>query len=167
MQEGLVGFENSSIDTAKTLWMGEVDQPYMDEDFIAGLFAGIGSPFTVMVIRDKNSGLPAGYCFITFSSHEVAERILHAYNGLQIANTNKRFHLNWARYVKIKQQGTLSSGNYEQYVAKTGTGQTVEITAAKKDMFMKKLDVVDLNLEFAAFHCDQHIELVRAEYLFI
>jgi RNA recognition motif-containing protein len=167
MQEGLIGFENSSIDTAKTLWMGEVDQPYMDEAFIASLFSGIGSAVSVKVIRDKNSGLPGGYCFITFASHEVADRVLHAYNGLQVANTHKRFNLNWARYVKLKQQGAVLPGNFEQYVRKVANGQVVEITAAKKDPLMRKLDVVELNLEYAAFHCEQNTELLRNEFLFL
>ena len=167
MQEGLIGLENSSIDTARTLWMGEVDQPYMDEEFISLLFAGIGSTVTVKVVRDRNTGLPGGYCFISFTSHEIAERVLHAYNGLQIANTNKQFHLTWARYVKLKQQTGPVSGNYEQYVSRGGSGQLVEITTTKKDIFMRKLDAVELNLEYASFHCDQFLELTKPEYLFI
>lgn len=167
MQEGLIGLENSSLDTARTLWMGEVDQPYMDEEFIASLFSGIEASVNVRVIRDKNTGLPGGYCFISFPSHEVAERILHAYNGLQIANTNKRFHLNWARYVKIKQPIPANSYNVEQYVSKGGSGQLVEITTKKKDIFMRKLDVIELNLEYSAFHCDQYLELTPAKFLFI
>ena len=167
MQENYIGLENSSIDTARTLWMGEIDQPYMDEDFISSLFSGIDSPISVKVIRDRNTGLPAGYCFLTFSTHEVAERILHAYNGLQIANTNKRFHLNWARYVITKQSSAPTQGNYEQYISKTGSGQIIEITAAKKDIFMRKLDVTELNLEYASFHCDQHLELSKPEYVFL
>jgi hypothetical protein len=165
MQEGLIGIENSSIDTARTLWMGEVDQPYMDEDFISSLFAGLGSPVSVKVVRDRNTGLPGGYCFITFNTHEMAERVLHAYNGLQVANTNKRFQLNWARYVKLKQQPLGPIGNYDQYVARGGSGQLVEITTAKKDLFMRKLDVVELNLEYAAFHCEQYLELTKPEFL--
>jgi RNA-binding proteins (RRM domain) len=146
--------------------MGEVDQPYMDENFISGLFSGIGSTVNVKVVRDRNTGLPGGYCFISFATHEIAERVLHAYNGLQIANTNKRFHLNWARYVKLKQQ-SAPSGNYEQYLSKVAGGQLVEITASKKDIFMRKLDPVDLNLEYAAFYCEQYLELSKPEYLFI
>jgi RNA recognition motif-containing protein len=153
MQDGFIGLENSSIDTARTLWMGEVDQPYMDENFITALFSGIGSPVNVKVVRDKNTGLPGGYCFISFITHEIAERVLHAYNGLQIANTNKRFHLNWARYVKLKQQSSVPSETYEQYT--------------KKDIHMRKLDIVELNLEYAAFHCEQYLELTKPNYLFI
>jgi RNA recognition motif-containing protein len=166
MQEGLIGLENSSIDTARTLWMGEVDQPYMDEEFISSLFSGIGVGVTVRVVRDRNTGLPGGYCFITFPSHEIAERVLHAYNGLQIANMNKRFNLNWARYVKLKQPGSAIPANVEQYVSKAGSGQLVEITTTKKDLFMRKLDVVELNLEYAAFHCDQFLELTPAKFLY-
>ena len=40
----------------------------------------------------------AGYGFITFSSHTVAESVLGAYNGVPIPNTDLVFRLNWAAF---------------------------------------------------------------------
>jgi len=64
---------NPIIQESKTLWIGDIDH-WMDESYIASLFAGSGnkiltfSPLnnilgavnSVKVIRDKNTGLPAG-----------------------------------------------------------------------------------------------------------
>jgi hypothetical protein len=38
-----------------TLWMGELE-PWMDENFIKGIYASHGETVNVKVIRDKNSG---------------------------------------------------------------------------------------------------------------
>ena len=93
----LPDFQNLAVATSRTLWMGDLE-PWMDENFIASLFAGIGSPVTVKVIRDKNSSLPVGYGFVDFVSHEVADTVLHAYSSLPIPNTEHTFKLNWAQY---------------------------------------------------------------------
>ena len=93
----LPDFQNLAIATSRTLWMGELE-PWMDENFISSLFAGIGSPVTVKVIRDKNTNLPVGYGFVDFVSHEVADTVLHAYNNLPVPNTEHVFKLNWAQY---------------------------------------------------------------------
>lgn len=51
----------------------------------------------------------AGYGFITFSSHTVAESVLGAYNGVPIPNTDLVFRLNWAAFGvgKITSEGAL------------------------------------------------------------
>ncbi|KAJ3674022.1 hypothetical protein LUZ60_006014 [Juncus effusus] len=54
---------------------------------------------SVKIIRNKLTGLPDGYGFIEFISHEAAERILLNYNGLQMMpNTEHPFRLNWASF---------------------------------------------------------------------
>ncbi|KAJ3098053.1 hypothetical protein HDU97_004347 [Phlyctochytrium planicorne] len=50
----------------------------------------------VKMIRDKVSGASAGYCFVDFSSHASAMRLLNSVNGSLIPGTNKVFKLNWA-----------------------------------------------------------------------
>merc|ERR1712000_657789 len=63
-------------DTPKTtLWMGELE-PWMDENFIKGVFMPTtAEQVNVKVIRDKNSG-NAGYCFVEFTSPEAANKAL-------------------------------------------------------------------------------------------
>lgn len=130
--EGFIGLQNAGIDTSKTLWMGEVDEPFMDEQFISSLFSGIGATVNVKVVRDRNTGLPAGYCFIDFPTHETAERVLHAYNGLQIPNTTKKFSLNWAQYGQMKASG-VAAPNYDQLISEAPVGYDNSLFVSELD----------------------------------
>lgn len=77
-----------------TLWMGELE-PWMDENFIKGVFlSASGEAVNVKVIRDKNSG-NAGYCFVEFTTPEAATKAL-TLNGTQVPNSSRQFKLNWA-----------------------------------------------------------------------
>jgi len=82
-------------DTPKTtLWMGELE-PWMDENFIKGVFMSTtAEQVNVKVIRDKNSG-NAGYCFVEFTSPEAANKAL-TLNGTPVPNSSRQFKLNWA-----------------------------------------------------------------------
>ncbi|PNY25867.1 RNA-binding protein, partial [Tolypocladium capitatum] len=84
-----------SADQAKTtLWMGELE-PWMDENFIKGVFlSSAGETVNVKVIRDKNSG-NAGYCFVEFTSPDAANKAL-GLNGTPVPNSSRQFKLNWA-----------------------------------------------------------------------
>lgn len=83
------------VDQPKTtLWMGELE-PWMDENFIKGVFlSATGETVNVKVIRDKNSG-NAGYCFVEFSSPDAATKAL-GLNGTPVPNSSRQFKLNWA-----------------------------------------------------------------------
>ncbi|KAF9773140.1 hypothetical protein IL306_009102 [Fusarium sp. DS 682] len=85
----------SGPDSPKTtLWMGELE-PWMDENFIKGVFMSAAhETVNVKVIRDKNSG-NAGYCFVEFQSPESATAAL-SMNGKPVPNSNRSFKLNWA-----------------------------------------------------------------------
>ncbi|KAL6862568.1 hypothetical protein ACO1O0_002803 [Amphichorda felina] len=77
-----------------TLWMGELE-PWMDENFIKGVFlSAAGETVNVKVIRDKNSG-NAGYCFVEFQTPEAANKALQL-NGTGVPNSSRQFKLNWA-----------------------------------------------------------------------
>ena len=64
---------------------------------------------SVKVIRDKNTGLPAGYGFVEFNSHEIATQVLACYNSAPIPGTNKSFRLNWGIFGGGTKTTTLSS----------------------------------------------------------
>ncbi|KAK9828082.1 hypothetical protein WJX81_001458 [Elliptochloris bilobata] len=88
---------NESLAEAKTLWIGDLAY-WCDETWLTSLFAGTGALESVKVIRDKATSASAGYGFITFSSHTVAESVLTTYNGVPIPNTDLVFRLNWAAF---------------------------------------------------------------------
>ncbi|KAM9881559.1 RNA recognition domain-containing protein [Verticillium dahliae] len=90
----LTGPGNSPDGNKTTLWMGELE-PWMDENFIKGVFAtATGEQVNVKVIRDKSSG-NAGYCFVEFNSTDAASKAL-ALNGTPVPNSARMFKLNWA-----------------------------------------------------------------------
>ncbi|GLT62106.1 hypothetical protein SLA2020_347690 [Shorea laevis] len=79
----------------RSLWIGDL-QPWMDENYLTGIFAHTGEVLSAKVIRNKQTGLPEGYGFIEFISRAAAERILQTYNGSSMPSTDQAFRLNWA-----------------------------------------------------------------------
>nr|CAD7257438.1 unnamed protein product [Timema shepardi] len=80
------------------LWMGGLE-PYMTESFIMAAFQRMGEqPQNVKVMRNKYTGEPAGYCFVHFSSDDMALNSMHKLSGKIIPNTSPpvRFKLNHA-----------------------------------------------------------------------
>lgn len=72
----------------KSLWMGEIE-PWMEESSISSLFAHMTQVTSVKVIKDKMTGLPAGYGFVEFDTHETAKKVLETLNGTPIPGMNK------------------------------------------------------------------------------
>jgi RNA recognition motif-containing protein len=52
----------------------------------------------VKIIRNKQTGYSEGYGFVEFISHASAEKVLQAYNGTLMPNTEQPFRLNWASF---------------------------------------------------------------------
>ncbi|EAT35872.1 AAEL011988-PA [Aedes aegypti] len=80
------------------LWMGSLES-YMTENFILAAFRKMGEdPQTVKLMRNKYTGDPAGYCFVSFKTDEAAIDAMHKLNGKPIPGTNPlvRFRLNSA-----------------------------------------------------------------------
>ena len=89
----------------KSLWRGEIE-PWMNETQISSLFTHVANTVSVKIIKDKMTGLPAGYGFVEFETHETAKKVLDSLNGTPIPGLNKyvwkfnikfrNFRLNWA-----------------------------------------------------------------------
>nr|XP_019548850.2 tRNA selenocysteine 1-associated protein 1-like [Aedes albopictus] len=80
------------------LWMGSLES-YMTENFILAAFRKMGEdPQTVKLMRNKYTGDPAGYCFVSFKTDDAAIDAMHKLNGKPIPGTNPlvRFRLNSA-----------------------------------------------------------------------
>ncbi|OWF46042.1 tRNA selenocysteine 1-associated protein 1-like [Mizuhopecten yessoensis] len=87
---------------SSSLWMGDLE-PYMDDYFITSAFEQMGSTIKSMkLIKNKVTGLPAGYCFIDFHDEEKAHDAMLKLNGKIIPNSNppKRFKLNTSSHGK-------------------------------------------------------------------
>ncbi|KAL6867209.1 hypothetical protein ACP4OV_015233 [Aristida adscensionis] len=87
----------TSLEEVRTLWIGDL-QYWTDENYLYNCFAHTGEVQSVKIIRNKLSGLPEGYGFIEFISHEAAEKVLQTYNGTQMPGTEHTFRLNWASF---------------------------------------------------------------------
>jgi RNA recognition motif-containing protein len=81
---------------SKTLWIGDIES-WMDENYIEQSFT-FARPTSIKIIKDKTTGLPTGYGFMEFPSHDVAQQILASFNGKPVPGTNKSFRLKWGFY---------------------------------------------------------------------
>lgn len=79
------------------LWVGDV-KSWMDEQYLAGIFGKYGQIKSVKIIRDKQTGLPVGYGFVEFASHEIASKVLESLTGTINPGSRKMFKLNWGVY---------------------------------------------------------------------
>lgn len=80
-----------SISDSKTLWVGDIEN-WMNEDYLTRLFSKTGATvLNVKIIKDKASGLPQGYGFVEFNSHEMAAKVLQLLNQSLNPATNKYF----------------------------------------------------------------------------
>lgn len=69
----------------------------MSENFVLAAFRKMGEdPTSVRLMRNKYSGEPAGYAFVSFKAEEAAMDAMHKLNGKPIPGTNPviRFRLN-------------------------------------------------------------------------
>ncbi|OAD05940.1 hypothetical protein MUCCIDRAFT_130744, partial [Mucor lusitanicus CBS 277.49] len=77
------------------LRMGELEQ-WQDEVYIQQLWFNLNEKVMVKVIRDKVTGISAGYAFVDFGTAAAARRVMNNYNGVLMPNSLKPFKLNWA-----------------------------------------------------------------------
>jgi len=91
------GMQPQHHEEVKTLWVGDL-QYWMDENYLHTSFVHTGEVQSVKIIRNKQTGYSEGYGFVEFVSHAAAERVLQAYNGTQMPNTEQPFRLNWASF---------------------------------------------------------------------
>jgi RNA recognition motif-containing protein len=95
--EGMHDASGTSEADRRTLWVGDIDR-WMDENYITALFGSAAEVANVKIIRDKMTGLPAGYGFVEFKAHEGAARVLNDFNAVPIPGVGRSFRLNWATF---------------------------------------------------------------------
>ena len=64
----------------KSLYVGNL-HPYVNEAMLQEIFSTLGPVLEVKVIKDKVTGMSAGYGFIKFLDHRVADLALQTING--------------------------------------------------------------------------------------
>jgi RNA recognition motif-containing protein len=97
MQTPQPGSQPQNHEEVKTLWVGDL-QYWVEESYLHNCFAHTGEVQSVKIIRNKQTGYSEGYGFVEFISHASAEKVLQAYNGTLMPNTEQPFRLNWASF---------------------------------------------------------------------
>lgn len=88
----------SSADEPRTLWIGDLE-PFMDEAFLYRIcLAGGCSLSAAKIIKDRQTGMPVGYGFLEFPTHEDARMCFETYSGRELPGAGKIFRLNWASF---------------------------------------------------------------------
>jgi len=124
-----------SISDSKTLWVGDIEN-WMNEDYLNRLFSKTGATvINVKIIKDKVSGLPLGYGFVEFNSHEMAAKVLQLLNQSVNPATNKPFRLNWGVY----------GGGAHVVHNKPGSTQQQTTSNTKIKSFLIETPVVETN----------------------
>lgn len=62
------------------------------------MFAGFQEITNIKLIKDKATGVNAGYGFIEFRTAAAAAQTLTDFNGQNVPGTNKRYRLNWGAH---------------------------------------------------------------------
>lgn len=80
----------------------------MDENFILNAFRKMGlDPLSVKMIRDRNTGGPAGYCFVNFRTRQEAYNAVSHLDGKPMPETDPAFNfrLKWALGPRDERKG--------------------------------------------------------------
>ncbi|CAB83010.2 RNA-binding protein [Schizosaccharomyces pombe] len=97
-----------------TLWMGELE-PWVTEAFIQQVWNTLGKAVKVKLIRNRYTGMNAGYCFVEFASpHEASSAM--SMNNKPIPGTNHLFKLNWASGGGLREKSISKASEYSIFV---------------------------------------------------
>ncbi|KAF9603637.1 hypothetical protein IFM89_037181 [Coptis chinensis] len=88
----------------------------MDENYLNTCFGQTGEVSSIKVIRNKQTGQSEGYGFVVFYSRAAAEKILQAYNGTLMPNSDQPFRLNWASFSTGERRGTDVGSDHSIFV---------------------------------------------------
>eukprot|EP01095_Lingulamoeba_sp_RSL-Kostka_P015581 TRINITY_DN721_c2_g1_i2.p1 TRINITY_DN721_c2_g1~~TRINITY_DN721_c2_g1_i2.p1 ORF type:complete len:387 (+),score=140.06 TRINITY_DN721_c2_g1_i2:125-1285(+) len=109
-------FQMDPIQQSKTLWIGDIDS-WMDESYVESLFFAVGNIQQVKIIRDRFSGVGAGYGFVEFIDNYSAQNALEMLNGKPLPNGfGKTYRLNWATYGINERKPDIVQPEYSIFV---------------------------------------------------
>jgi len=107
---------------SKTLWMGIIES-YMDESYLRNFFGDDGYS-AIRIMKDKQTGVPAGYAFVDFPSNQLAKQFLEKYNNRPMPGGKSYFRLNWAQYSSSR---PTAGPEYSLFVGEIGSDVTEDM----------------------------------------
>ena len=87
------GDRGSRSQNQSTLYLGNL-HPFVNDVVLQGVFSGFNGITELKVIKDRATGMSAGYGFARFSSRDLAEIALHGVSGLTLFG--QQVKVNWA-----------------------------------------------------------------------
>lgn len=92
----------------------------MTEDDLRKTFSEAGTVTDVVIIKDKESGRPKGFGFVTMGSQEEAQAAIDKFNGKEIGG--RELKVNIARPLEERGGGNRGGGNRGGYGGNRGGG---------------------------------------------
>lgn len=89
------------------LYVGNMSYQMTEEDLRAA-FSEVGSVTEVVIIKDRDSGRPKGFGFVTMGSQEEAEAAIAKFNGKEIGG--RELKVNTARPLEARSGGGGNRG---------------------------------------------------------
>ncbi|CAG9332444.1 unnamed protein product [Blepharisma stoltei] len=129
-----------------TLFVQWLTKLYSSEEALFGYFTNFGEISEIKLLSEHSCA------FVRFSSRIYADKAISFLSNLKSKGENSV--LNWIKVgptFDIKQHILQSNNSFSKR-------EEIADDLSKKDSFMRKLDAVELNLEYAAFHCSQYYE---------
>lgn len=77
-----------------TLWVGDLE-PEVDEKYLRSVFGQNQNVKSIHIYKDKITNGRVNYAFLEFETADIAERVLHLFNGKEKPRFGKPFKINW------------------------------------------------------------------------
>ena len=94
-----------------TLWVGDLE-PEVDEKYLRNVFGQEQNVKSIHIYKDKITNGKVNYAFLEFETPDIAEKVLHLYNGKEKPRFGKPFKINWGNQKSKRDRPTnLYGGN--------------------------------------------------------
>lgn len=92
MYRGAPSINNSR--KCNTLWVGDLE-PEIDEKYLRSVFGQNHLVKSIHIYKDKITNGKVNYAFVEFENPDIAEQVLHLFNGKDKPQFGKPFKINW------------------------------------------------------------------------
>ena len=92
MSRGANSINNSR--KCNTLWVGDLE-PEIDEKYLRNVFGQNQNVKSIHIYKDKITNGKVNYAFLEFETPDIAEQVLHLFNGKDKPRYGKPFKINW------------------------------------------------------------------------
>jgi cold-inducible RNA-binding protein len=99
---------DESLKQMGSLFVGDLPFGFTSGDFLS-LFQSFGDILECKIMRGDSTGKSLSYGFVTFSSHEDAQKVIEKQNGMFVQG--RKLRINWASYKSQTCDGGVKKGS--------------------------------------------------------